>query len=345
MMPTSARNPAVWFPAIRTGAGVDVFTENLAQGLVRRGVRAEIAWLPHRAEYAPWSVPRPRAPVWANIAHVNTWLPPRFLPSGLALVSTLHHAIHDPALRKYKGRLRALYHDAWIAPIERRVIARSRCAVAVSSHASMVGAATLFQGGFDVIENGVDVEVFKPPRRTPGRRSAFKLLYVGGWSALKGVDLLPRLMTALGDGFELSYTGSSGDDRPSIAPGNMRDIGRLVGAAKVAEAMQSADALIVPSRSEGFGLVAAEAMACGLPVVAAAGTALDSVVCDGETGILCPRDDVAAFVDAIRSLARDEDGLERMRCASRRRAVEMFSLDQMVDRYLSCYRAVLGNIG
>ena len=72
--------PAVWLPAIRTGTGTDAFTETLAASLKRRGLQAEISWLPHQAEVAPWAVPVPQAPQWANIAHVNTWLPKRFLP-------------------------------------------------------------------------------------------------------------------------------------------------------------------------------------------------------------------------------------------------------------------------
>lgn len=44
---------AVWFLAIRTGTGTDVFTERLVEGLRKRGIRAEITWLPLRAEYLP----------------------------------------------------------------------------------------------------------------------------------------------------------------------------------------------------------------------------------------------------------------------------------------------------
>lgn len=53
-----SENPlAVWFPAVRSYSGADVFTERLCAGLNARGIRAEISWLPLRAEYAPWSVP------------------------------------------------------------------------------------------------------------------------------------------------------------------------------------------------------------------------------------------------------------------------------------------------
>lgn len=78
--------PAVWFPAIRAGSGTDVFTERLVEGLRRRGIRAEITWLPLRAECAPWSVAVPKPPAWANIVHINSWLPGPVVPDGLPLV-------------------------------------------------------------------------------------------------------------------------------------------------------------------------------------------------------------------------------------------------------------------
>ncbi|MCQ4974462.1 hypothetical protein NE662_09525, partial [Bifidobacterium pseudocatenulatum] len=64
--------PAIWFPAIRTGTGTDVFTQRLVEGLVAIGIRAEITWLPLRAEYLPWTVAVPQPPNWATIVHVNT---------------------------------------------------------------------------------------------------------------------------------------------------------------------------------------------------------------------------------------------------------------------------------
>ena len=92
------QEPAVWFPTVRTGSGSEVFTVRLVDELKNRGLRAEITWLPLRAEFAPWTVPVPRPPTWANVVHVNTWLHPRFLPKRMPVVATLHHSIHHPDL-------------------------------------------------------------------------------------------------------------------------------------------------------------------------------------------------------------------------------------------------------
>ncbi|MGN6655445.1 MAG: hypothetical protein ACTHJ9_08915, partial [Rhodanobacter sp.] len=93
----------MWFPTVRTGSGSEVFTVRLVEELNNRGLRAEIAWLPLRAEFAPWTVPVPEPPAWANIVHVNTWLHPRFFPEHMPVVATLHHSIHHPALKRHKG--------------------------------------------------------------------------------------------------------------------------------------------------------------------------------------------------------------------------------------------------
>lgn len=331
------RKPAVWFPAVRTGSGTDVFTERLVDGLRTRGLRAEITWLPHRAEFAPWSISVPEPPSWANITHVNTWLHPRFLPGSMPVVATLHHAMHQPELKSYKGWLRSLYHEYWFVPTERRTMLRADSLVAVSQFAAETARRTLVDRPMQVIHNGVDVEKFRPSaRRSPKR--PLRLLYIGKWAPLKGVDLLAPIMRMLGDGFELRYTGGGAahGDRASM-PENMRDLGRLHGDDAVVAAMQEADVLLFPSRSEGFGLVAAEAMACGLPVVATRGSSLQEVVDDGVTGILCPQDDKEAFAAALRTLADDADKRVSMSRAARRRAMVALDQNLMVDAYVRMY--------
>lgn len=332
--------PAIWFPAVRTGTGTDVFTERLVAGLIARGIRAEITWLPLRAEYAPWTVAIPQLPAWATVCHINTWLHPRFMPGHLPIVATLHHSIHDPALRRHKGWLRAAYHRWWIAPNERRVLRRADRVMAVSNFVAEMARQTLCDVPMQVIHNGVDTELFRPGNRVRRPGAPFRLLYVGAWRGLKGVDLLAPIMRELGDGFELHYTGGPAAQQDKAGmPGNMVDIGRLHGDAAVVAAMQDADALLFPSRSEGFGLVAAEAMACGLPVVTTRSASLVEVVAHERTGLLCPPGDVAAFVKAIRRLANEARILEVLGVAARRDACERFSVQSMLDAHIRLYTA------
>lgn len=341
MIPLSETRPRVWLPAVRTRTGSDVFSKRLVDGLRAGGVRAEICWLPLRAEYAPWAVPAPRPPGWANIVHVNTWLHPRFIPAHLPVVATLHHSLHDPALQAYKGRLRGAYHQWWVAPIERAVLRRADKTVAVSRFAAEIACNTLCKVPIDVIHNGVDIAHFRPIDREQHPSGRFRLLYVGSWKELKGVDLLVPVIRSLGAEFELHCTvGRDMIGRGGFPP-NMIPIGHLESQDAVVEAMQNADALLFPSRSEGFGLVAAEAMACGLPVIAFEKTSADEIVGNGEAGVLVPKNDIGAIVAAARWLKDDLGSRRRLSVAARRRATAHYSISKMVEAYIETYRAIL----
>ena len=334
--------PAVWFPAIRTNTGTDVFTRRLVKGLNEQGIKAGVTWLPLRAEYAPWTVRVPKPPEWANVVHVNTWLHPRFIPKNLPAIATIHHAVHHPDTLGYKGWLRAAYHKHWIAPMERRVMRRANKVVAVSQFVADTAKKTLVDVPIQVIYNGIDTNVFTPGTRVRKPNEPFRLLYVGSWMARKGVDLLAPIMSELGDEYELHYTGgpTSEKDKATMLP-NMRDIGRLNGDAEVAKAMQNADALMFPSRSEGFGLVAAEAMACGLPVFTSAGSSVIEVIGHEETGYLCKSDNIADFTQAIRHLASNDSLRRKMSSTGRLSAKSRFSENIMLNAYtLQCYTQV-----
>lgn len=329
---------AIWFPTVRTGTGTDVFTERLVKGLNEQGIKAEITWLPLRAEYAPWTVGIPQPPAWATVVHVNTWLHSRFLPKNLPVVATLHHSIHDPALRPYKGWLRAAYHRWWIAPNERRVLRRADHVTAVSQFVVDMARKTLFDVPMQVIYNGIDTEVFCPGNRIRESGEPFRLLYVGSWIARKGVDLLEPIMRELGDGFELHYTGgpAAEKDKKSM-PTNMHDLGRLSGH-EVVVAMQNADAFLFPSRSEGFGLVAAEAMACGLPVIAMEGSSVDEVIEHGVSGYLCKREAIPEFVSLVQGLLANTSLYENMSQTVQNAAFQKFPYKAMINLYTKAYR-------
>ncbi|MBI1623066.1 glycosyltransferase family 4 protein [Comamonas sp. EJ-4] len=287
------------------------------------------------------TVPIPRAPSWATVAHVNTWLHTRFLPRSLPIVATIHHAIHHKDACAYKDSLQAAYHRWWIAPNERRILRRAHQVVAVSRFVANSTRHSLLDIPMHTIYNGIDTEQFRPNKHQLSKH--FRLLFVGSWKPLKGVDLLAPIMRKLGSNFLLHYTGGplAKKDKAHMPP-NMIDIGRLP-IDKVIAVMQSADALLFPSRSEGFGLVAVEAMACGLPVIAARNASLSEVVADGKTGVLCQPDDVEAFVSAARSMATNTAQHTTLAQAGRLRALEQFSETAMVDAYMHLYHSTQTN--
>lgn len=336
---SSDKSLGVWLPNIRTHSGTDGFTKDLASGLRRHGVRAEIAWLPLRAEYAPWSVPAPPVPDWADVIHVNSWLHTRFFAgAGRPVVATSHGCVHDPALAPYKSRGQALYHRAWIRPQEARTLRAATVVTAVSRYTAEQTKAAFGIEDVRVIPNWLPPEAFDAVTRGP-HAGPFRLIFLGSWCLRKGVDLLAPIMRRLGDGFELRYTGTP--SKGEALPPNMRPLGWADSRAQVRTWLQQADAMLFPSRLEGLPLAVLEAMGTGLPVVAARAASLPEVVIDGETGLLCPTDDVPAFAAAIRRL-RDEPPLwQRMQTAAVERARREYAEEIAIQRYQRLYDDVL----
>jgi glycosyltransferase involved in cell wall biosynthesis len=338
---TEPIRPAVWFPAIASSSGVDVYTETLCDLLNRNHVQAGISWLNRDAEFLPWMVRRPQAPEWANVAHINSCLHRRFIPSGLPWVATIHHVVHDPAFKSYKSRWQALYHQFWVLPLERYVLRNAARVVAVSRFTAQRAESVFGIRSIDVIPNWVDTQRFRPgPRDTP--HHPFRLVYVGNLSRRKGADLLPRIVERLGAGFELRFTGGlKGLKHVRPLPPNMIPLGRIEGRDQMVRLFQECDALLCPSRLEGFGLAAAEAQACGIPVVATCGSALPEVVRHGVSGLLCPQDDVGAFVEAVGLLAQDHGTWRRFRADARAWAEEQLSEAGKASAYTMSYRRAI----
>jgi len=104
--------------------------------------------------------------------------------------------------------------------------------------------------------------------------------------------------------------------------------------------MQASDVLVLTSVGEAFGLVLAEAMACGLPVVGSRSGAIGEVVEDEVTGLLVAPLSPQAFADAIEKLARDRVLRQRMGSAGRRRVQRFFSVESHVQHLLEVYESI-----
>jgi D-inositol-3-phosphate glycosyltransferase len=183
------------------------------------------------------------------------------------------------------------------------------------------------RGRIEIVAPGVEHAFFAPGDQA-GARAALDLptdrpvlLFVGRVQPLKGPDVAIRALAALGrrDALLLVVGGASGVDGDSetarahrlVAGLGVTDQVRFVAPQPhhiLSTYYRAADVVLVPSRSESFGLVALEAAACGVPVVASAVGGLLTLVDDGTTGFLVRGRAPEEFAAAIGRIL-DEPGL------------------------------------
>lgn len=97
------------------------------------------------------------------------------------------------------------------------------------------------------------------------------------------------------------------------------------------------DLVVVPSISEPFGLVVAEAMLCGAPVVASRVGGIPEIVDDGKDGVLVEPGDVAALVQAVVELLNSPEKRRQFAGAGKQKIIEKFSFEQMLEGYEAIY--------
>ena len=105
--------------------------------------------------------------------------------------------------------------------------------------------------------------------------------------------------------------------------------------------MWAYDALVLPSRLEGFPVTIAEAMLAGLPVVATDVGSVAEAVVPGETGWIVPPEDPAALAAAIGELVADLPGAAAMGRRARELGEERFRIDATAAAYVEMYRRIL----
>jgi alpha-maltose-1-phosphate synthase len=324
----------VWLPYIRGGSGTDVFTDRLALILRQHGYDVVQDAFPHPIQYTPWALRAIRPPRGTRVIVANSWNAFAFRRPDIALVAIQHLCILDPAFLPYRSKPQAIFHENLVRRFERASFRQADKIVAVSRYA-----AEATQRAFpgiqrpEVIYNGVDTQFFSAKTDDATATSgAFRLLFVGNLTRRKGADLLAPIMRNLGNAFVLRYTGGLRTGHNVIASANMTPLGQL-SQTDMLSAYRDSDALLYPTRLEGFGYAAAEAMACGVPVIATHGSSLPEVVSSEQSGILCPIDDVAAFASAARQLADNPSLRARMADNARAEADARFSLATMGEAY------------
>jgi glycosyltransferase involved in cell wall biosynthesis len=267
---------------------------------------------------------------------------------GLPVVSTVHHPLtvdrrasfaRDTSFREALG-------TATFYPVGMQSrVARRLDRLLTSSHASARQIVRDFRvdpARIRMLANGVDTQLFAPDPQV--QRDPDEILCVARASdPNKGVKTLIEALPHLPLAVRLTLVDEFHPRNPALV--RARQLGcadrvQLVGPLSVEELVaryRRAALVVVPSRYEGFGLPAAEAMACGTPVVASASGALPEVLEAAGGGVLVPRDAPEALADGIRRLLERPEQRAALGARGREGVVAAYSWPRIAERTAEVY--------
>ena len=293
-----------------------------------------------------------------DVVHDNQSLGPGVLEmqTRTPVVETIHHPItvdRRISFRQTKSLRKRIGLWRWYSfiPMQQKVARQIRHLTTVSQNA-----ATDIAKDFDiersrlrVIEVGVDIDLFSPQpevERHPDRLIAT----VSSSSPMKGLNVLLDAFAALHrerPSLTLTVVGRDGhpDTQKKLKTLNLNGAVRFTGwvtSEEIATTYAQSTIAIVPSLYEGFGLPAAEAMACGVPVVSTHAGALPEVIgTDGSAGVLVAPGEVAAMVAPIRELLDSPERRLAMGAVGRSRVESLFTWRRSARRTAELYQEAI----
>jgi len=209
-----------------------------------------------------------------------------------------------------------------------------------------------------IIPCGIDLDLFQPMDRQKARSelglgNSKILLFAGRIQPFKGIDILVRAMARLPDSGETRLLIVGGDSKSADMLASLSSLaGELgiedkvtflgtVGHGRMPLFYSAADVCVVPSYHESFGLVALEALACGIPVVASRVGGLATIIKDGETGYLVNELSDEAFSRRLELLLGDEALRRRMGNAAHSSATK-YAWPTVARQVLGLYEELRG---
>lgn len=195
-----------------------------------------------------------------------------------------------------------------------------------------------------VVQNGARIFSYKE-RLGIDEEKPIKLISIGSLNARKGFDVALKSVAIAGDKVEEYVIIGEGPERIALEQQacdlNISKKVKFVGWQDDIDAwLHSSDIQLIPSRWEGFGLVAVEGLSTGIPIVASNVSGLNEVLSNCEAAELVPFDDPDAIVNGIgRTLLKVNSG-KNISAIARERA-EQFGVDNMVAKYADLYRSLV----
>ncbi|CAN5858640.1 glycogen synthase [soil metagenome] len=315
--------------------GTDMMAWTLAMGhsMVRAGLSI-------RSRGRPW---RP------DVVHAHDWL--------VAHPAITLAEFHDVPLVSTIHATEAGRHSGWVAgSISRQVHAVESWLVRdsdslITCSASMGNEITDLFGPdlaeVRVIRNGIDTAGWPFAKRSKKTGPA-ELLFVGRLEYEKGVQdaiaALPRIrrthpgttLTVAGEGTQQDWLVEQARNHKVLKA--VRFVGH-VNHQELLDLLHRADAAVLPSHYEPFGIVALEAAAAGAPLVTSNVGGLGEAVLTGQTGVSCPPRDVAALAAAVRTVLEHPAAAQRHADAARKRLTSDFSWRTVASETAQVYLA------
>lgn len=211
------------------------------------------------------------------------------------------------------------------------------------------------QGTRNVIHNGIDMDVFKPNEshhesalEAPDARVYKpKLIYMSTFlsNKIKGIELFIEAVHCLHKrNVKLDITTFGGPPIPDLPPiGTIQHMGRIDSADKLADLYSAADIMVTASRMESFGQTAAEALACGTPVVCFDTSGLRDIVQYKQNGYRAECFSSQSLADGITWCLADADRYRSLQSQARTSVVDKFDIDTIAQMNSDFYAEILAS--
>lgn len=277
---------------------------------------------------------------------------------GVNVVATVHHPItrdRDLALAAATEKGQRWLINRWYSflSMQKNVVQNLRHVITVSaqSQRDIEQAFARAAEKIHIIPNGVDTTIFKPLPEI-ARREFSLMTTASSDQPLKGLSILLRAIAQLRAEFpqlRLTVIGKlkeEGDTQKELETLQLVDAVQFksgISNQQLVEEYARAEIAIVPSLYEGFGLPAAEAMACGVPLICSDGGALPEVV--GDAARLVAAGNVESLVDALRELIGNAELRAQLGKCGREHILQQLSWDCVGKKMQAFYFGLLNGNG
>lgn len=202
-----------------------------------------------------------------------------------------------------------------------------------------------------IIYNGINEKVFVNTDKTEARRALNlplnkKILMFSASGSIKntqkGGKYVYEAYNRLKNNKDILFLNIGGGNFSAIKQ-NWIDIPYVNDEKTMALYYCASDLFIYPSMAETFGLVVAESMSCGTPVVAFNNTAIPELVDHMKTGYLAENKNIEDFIHGIKTFLESEELRIKSSFIGRQKIEESFTLDKMVQNYIDLYKEIIGS--